>query len=342
VAWMTKYYQQTGDVYVSNPRHRCTPTCDKFVHGCITVCKQGLHTHRCGRACSQGADRREGVFCVITGAALGAIEVQFATTSRRYGARCMHNPPPPPPLTGCYCLGGVWMSTSPPVPFTPPPPHHTYIPSRPNDTSQHWSGTPTKRRKTAPSERAATIVSDILSAINTIFHSPKRAELVDNAIRKVTVDAARVMRAAVQLHRPIPITHAMALLLRVVADKQRSIMLVTAPATHPRMQSLAHDLAKYLIEQRRARPNQITNMVVYTVALLGLLRVGITHDGVVLVPCVPWIVECSPDDNQYCTIEGVESRAVTFATRHLKSIMVSGSGHPVVTSRLRLSPASLL
>lgn len=99
-------------------------------------------------------------------------------------------------------------------------------------------------------------------------------------------------------------------------------MLCPESASPARVEALSQSIARFIVKLRKHNV-KIKNAQVYTAAIVDIMSVGLSHQGVSLVPKVDWVAESAPGDVQYSAAAGINCRAMSMAVRHIKRLMVT-------------------
>lgn len=205
-------------------------------------------------------------------------------------------------------------------------------------TNCHWEG-PQRRKRRLPSDAAASTHATVSAAVEALFSSDSRAQLVQASLRKSALDIAKAIRGQIAATERVSMLQVLAISTGVMKAKGQNVRLATADASCSRRTALARDIARFVLSLRKLGLG-CKNAAVYAAAAVTIMQRGYYHQGVELVPKLQWVADNAPGDTQYSLVPSVGCRAISIAVRAIKRSLISNACNALIARRFICSPES--
>jgi len=183
----------------------------------------------------------------------------------------------------------------------------------------HWE--PIARKTKKRTTDASALARLVLKTLHAIFLGDERKRLIGEERQKAARDAGKGLRKAMKRGRALQCCEVFSIINAAIKARGRAVLFPES-ASPARVEALSHIIARFIIKLRMHNV-KIKNAQVYTAALVDIMSVGLTHQGVPLVPKLAWVAESAPGDVQYSAAAGINCRAMSMAVRHIKRLLVT-------------------
>lgn len=203
----------------------------------------------------------------------------------------------------------------------------------------HWSGDKCPKPHKDQERSFKQLEDQIHGVIKTLLISKKRRSSTSSARQKAFGDAARAAKTTFNKKGTISLECVAKYVFQTLKRRRESVTEAEG-ASVDRIQGLAGDVARYILQQRK-RGHEMKNAPVYAAALLWIMKSGHRVSNVDMIPKIEWVAKSVPGDMQFGAAKMVGSRSMSAAVRELKDLCISEASGVKVSQRFILSNPDL-